>query len=79
MLRIIAALALLLIAAPASALERSPADRGIVDRDRGGERTAPERGERMSGGRDRSFYGGDARSSRSYPQREHSGRSGDRD
>ena len=52
--RVIAALALILVAGPASALERSPSDRGISDHDRG-DRATVERGERMSGGRDRTM------------------------
>jgi hypothetical protein len=76
--RVIAALALILMAGPASALERSPSDRGIADHDRGDRATA-ERGERMSGGRDRTINGPETGKSRSYSTHDRSGRAGDRD
>ena len=75
--RVIAALALILLAGPAIALERSPDDRGFVGRERGGQ-AAPDRGERMSGGRDRSLTGGETGKSNTFSQRDRSGRAGDR-
>ena len=76
--RIVVAIGLFLLATPALALERSPNDRGGRDGGGGHQSASSERGERLFGGdRDRSVFGGQ-RSSLSRPQREHSGRSGDR-
>jgi hypothetical protein len=76
-------LALMLLASSAAALERSPSQRGTSD---GGDRHADsDRGGQVSGGdrdrgHDRSLgqrSGG--KSGKSYPQRDRSGRAGDRD
>lgn len=76
--RAFTAIAFLLLATPALALERSPNDRGVIGgRDRQG--ASSERGERGGGdrGRTRADSGG-SRSGRSYPQRERSGGNRDR-
>ena len=78
MTRTILTLALMLAASSAFALERSPDGRGHI----GGERSATsDRGlsggnRERSGDRERSFAAGGGKS---YPQRDRSGRAGDRD
>jgi hypothetical protein len=79
MTRTILTLALMLAAGSALALERSPDSRGHI----GGERSATSDRGGLSGGnrehggdRDRSFAAGGGKS---YPQRDRSGRAGDRD
>ena len=72
--RTILALALILLASPVAALERSPG--GPLGRDGGDSQASSGRGDRISGDRDRSM-GRDRETSRSYVQRDHSGHAGD--
>jgi hypothetical protein len=83
--RTIIALALILLASPVAALERSPG--GPLGRDADDHQASSERGERTSGGgKDRTASGresfgressGRASESRSYVERDHGGHAGD--
>ena len=59
MKRLVAAVALLLLASPATALERAPESRGHFGNDGRGEHIASERGNRLSGHRDGDAGGGE--------------------